>query len=543
MSEHRRKLAWAAVIVASATAISRVVGLGREVITAGLYGVTADYNTYVSVSVVPNLIRQLFADAAISAAFVPVLTALLAAGDVERARRLTGTLLGFMLAVVGAVCLVLILASTPVVKTIYPELTATSHMTQLAAHYLQILVPTVLVLALAGVLTGVLYAHERFTMPAVVSIVWNLVIIAFMVVWHAQWGVYALAWGTLVGTVVELVLLGLAMRAAGEPLTLNFHFRDPYLRRVLALMVPITITLGILNFNALIDTYFAQYVSDHAAAEIGYSFRLYQLPQGIFAVTIGTILFPTLSRFAAQKNMDEFRETLSLGVRQMIYVSLPFLAWFTILAVPIVRLVYQRGTFDAAATQEVAWALAAFTLGLTFSNVNIMFNRSFQSLQRPWLPLYVGLANLGLNAVLDWILLKPLGVAGITLSTSIVSIFNMVVLVWLLRRQIGLIDGRRIAKSAGGAILAAAGLTLVSGGLWFALHWFAKLGFLPLFVSVVVAVLAGGLTYLRISKVLGLEELASVRRLWSRKRRRGGGGGPVADGPALEAADEGPGAG
>ncbi len=113
MSERRRKLAWAAVIVASATAISRVVGLGREVITAGVYGVTADYNTFVSVSVVPNLIRQLFADAAISAAFVPVLTALLAAGDVQRARKLTGTLLGFMLAVVGAVCVVLILAAHP----------------------------------------------------------------------------------------------------------------------------------------------------------------------------------------------------------------------------------------------------------------------------------------------------------------------------------------------------------------------------------------------------------------------------------------------
>jgi putative peptidoglycan lipid II flippase len=556
MSEHRRKLAWAAVIVASATAISRVVGLGREVITASVYGVTADYNVFVSVSVIPNLIRQLFADAAISAAVVPVLTALLAAGDVTRARRLTGTLLGFMLVLVGVTCGILILISTPVARVLYPELTKAPASAHLAATLLQILVPTVLVLALAGVLTGALYARERFTMPAVMSIVWNLIIIAFMLLWNAEWGVYALAWGTLVGTVVELILLAVAMRAAGEPITLNFHFRDPLLRRVLALMIPITITLGILNFNALIDTFFAQFVNDRAAAEIGYSFRLYQLPQGIFAVTIGTILFPTLSRFAAARDMGQFRETLSLGVRQMIYVSLPFLAWFTILAVPIVRLVYQRGTFGADATQEVAWALAAFTLGLTFANVNIMFNRSFQSLQMPWLPLYVGLANLGLNAVLDWILLKPLGVAGITLSTSIVSIFNMIVLVWLLRRQIGLIDGRRIVRSAGGAVVAAAGLTLVSGGLWFALHWFAAWGFVPLFVSVVVAVGAGGLTYLRISKVLGLEELASVRRLWSRKRRRGGGrggpggsrgrrgGGPlVADGPALEAADEGPGAG
>jgi putative peptidoglycan lipid II flippase len=499
MSERTRKLAWAAVIVASATAISRIVGLGREVLTAGVYGVNADYNTFVSVSVVPNLIRQLFADAAISAAFVPVLTALITAGDNERARRLTATLLGFMLTVVGVVCVVLILVASPLVRVIYPELTGTSHMATLAAHLLQILVPTVLVLALAGVLTGVLYSHERFTMPAVVSIVWNLVIIAFMVVFHASWGVYA-------------------MRAAGEPLRINFHFGDPYLRRVLALMIPITITLGILNFNALIDTYFAQFVSNHAAAEIGYSFRLYQLPQGIFAVTIGTILFPSLSRFAAKNDMDRFRDTLSMGVRQMIYVSLPFLVWFTLLAAPIVRLVYQRGTFDATATHEVSLALAAFTLGLTFANVNIMFNRSFQSMQRPWLPLYVGLANLALNAILDWVLLGPLGVAGITLSTSIVSVFNLILLVWLLRRLIGRIDGRRIARAAGGAVLGAAGLAALSGGLWFALHGFAARGFLPLFVSVSVSVFAGALAYLRISKVLKLEELAAVRRVWSRRR-------------------------
>lgn len=525
MSDHRRKLALAAVVVASATAVSRVVGLGREVLTAGVYGVTVDYNTFVSVSAIPNLIRQLFADAAISAAFVPVLTALLSAGEVQRARKLAGTLLGFMLAVVGAVCVVLILAATPVVRAVYPELMGTSHSLTVAAQCLQILVPTVLVLSVAGVLTGVLYALERFTMPAVMSIVWNLVIIAFMVIWHDAWGVYALAWGTLAGTVVELILLALAMRAAGEPLAVNFEFRDPYLRRVLGLMVPITITLGILNFNSLIDTYFAQFVSDRAAAEIGYSFRLYQLPQGIFAVTIGTILFPSLSRFAARKDMDRFRDTLSLGVRQMVFVSLPFLAWFTVLAVPVVRLVYERGTFTASATHEVALALAAFTLGLTFANVNIMFNRSFQSMQRAWLPLFVGLANLALNALLDWVLLGPLGVAGITLSTSIVSLFNMVALVWLLRRQIGRIDGRRIATAAGGAVVCALALTGVSAGLWYALRGFADGGFAQLLVALVVAVGAGGLVYLGVAKALKLEELAVVRQML----RRRGGPAPVDD--------------
>ena len=156
--------------MASATAVSRVVGLGREVITAGVYGAGADYNTFVSVSVVPNLIRQLFADAAISAAFVPVLTALLAAGDRERARRLTATLLGFMLVVVGLVCVRR--SSSPPRPWCAPSTRsspAPARRRSWPPHFLQILVPTVLVLALAGVLTGVLYSHERFTMPAVVS--------------------------------------------------------------------------------------------------------------------------------------------------------------------------------------------------------------------------------------------------------------------------------------------------------------------------------------------------------------------------------------
>ena len=207
-----------------------------------------------------------------------------------------------------------------------------------------------------------------------------------------------------------------------------------------------------------------------------------------------------------------------MGVRQMVFVSLPFLAWFTILAVPIIHMVYQRGAFTATDTSEVAGALAMFSLGLTFANVNIMFNRSFQSMQKPWLPLYVGLVNLALNALLDWILLGPLGVAGITLSTSIVSIFNMVLLVWLLRRQIGLLGGRGMARAAGAALLCALPLAAVSGGLWYALRGFADGGFLRLLVSVFAAVAGGGLVYLGIAKALKLEELSMV---WRLLRRRG----------------------
>ena len=527
MTDRQKKLALAAVVVAAATAVSRVVGLAREVLTAGYYGVDPNINTLISVSVVPNLVRQLVADAAVSAAFVPVITGLLVKGDADRARRLAGNLLGFMCVVVGAVCLVAIAVASPLMHLIYPHLTRDAHAQLLAAHILQILMPTVLVLAVGGVVTGVLYSHERFTMPAVVSIVWNLVIIGFIIFAHRQLGVYAIAWGTLAGTGLELLLLLATARAAGVGLSLHFDFRDPLLRQVLVLMVPITITLGILNFNALVDTFFAQFVNNRAAAEIAYSFRIYQLPQGIFAVTIGTILFPSLSRFAAIGESDRFRETLSMGVRQMMFVSLPFVAWFALLPRPFVQLVYQRGAFGGLATHDVAAALAGFTAGLAFANANIMFNRGFQSLKRPWLPLYAALVNLALNAVLDWVLLGPLGVAGITLSTSIVSACNFAVLVWLMRRQIGRVDGRRIVRALAGALVCAAVLAGVSWGVWRGLQGVAAHGFVALAVCVLATVAAGAVAYVGIAKALGLEELTLV---WRALRRRGGASVPSAVG-------------
>jgi putative peptidoglycan lipid II flippase len=344
-------------------------------------------------------------------------------------------------------------------------------------------------------------------------------------VWHASWGVNALAVGVLGGTIAELVLLILAVRAADEPLPLNFHFRDAQLRRVLTLMLPIAITLGILNFNALIDLYFAQFVSSEAAAELHFAFRLYTLPQGIFAVTIGTVLFPSLSRFAARHDAARFRETLSTGIRQTVFVSLPFLAWFTVLAGPIVRVVFQREAFTAADTSAVAPVLAAFSLGLTFANVNMLFNRSFQSIQRPCLPLYVGLVNLALNAALDWVLLGPLGAPGIALSTSLVSMFNTLALAYLLRRRIGRAEGRRMAAKTGKMVLCAAAAAAVAAALWRALEGFAGGGFVPALLALLAALIASAAAYAGVARLLRLEELVLVWRVLRRRRGSAAGHG------------------
>ncbi len=200
MTERQKKLAWAAVVVAAATGISRIVGVAREILTANAFGVSVQLNTFASVAVIPNLIRQLVADAAVSAAFVPVFTSLFAKGERERAYRLASSLLSFMIVVVGTATLRAHAGRAPASSgSSIPQFADQAYVNHLAVQMLRILLPTVLLFSISGVVIGVLYSYERFTMPAVVSIVWNLVIIAFIVFFsgHGSLGIYALVWGTL----------------------------------------------------------------------------------------------------------------------------------------------------------------------------------------------------------------------------------------------------------------------------------------------------------------------------------------------------------
>jgi putative peptidoglycan lipid II flippase len=217
-----------------------------------------------------------------------------------------------------------------------------------------------------------------------------------------------------------------------------------------------------------------------------------------------------------------------MGVRQMIFVSLPFVAWFLVMPAAFVQLVYERGQFGADATVEVAGALAFFSVGLVFANSNIMLNRAFQSMQKPWLPMYVSFGNLAVNVLLCWLLYKPLGVPGITLSMATVSAVNFFALFLLLRRDVGRIGGRGMARAAGGALLCAVALAAVSYGVWWALEEYAARGFPQLVVTVVAAVAAGGAVYLVFAKLLKLEELSVVRQV-VRRRRRDAGTTPPAD--------------
>ena len=214
---------------------------------------------------------------------------------------------------------------------------------------------------------------------------------------------YIYAASIVVGTLIQLLLPVPWLRGLDGRLRLVIDWRDPAVRRFFVLLLPVTVGLGLININAVIDTIFASRLIDATLAPtaIDKAFRLYMLPQGMFSVAVATVLFPALSRLAARADHDRFRDTVAMGIRQIAFLLVPAAGVSAVLAEPIVRIVYQRGEFTPDQTTVVAGALAAFSLGLVFNGWMLMLNRAFFSLQSNWFPTIVALANLGLNAALD----------------------------------------------------------------------------------------------------------------------------------------------
>jgi putative peptidoglycan lipid II flippase len=544
-NDTKRRLATAAAFLVLATAGSRVLGLVREIVMVTYLGLGPEMGAFTVANKVPSLVRTLLADTALSAAFIPVFSGLL-----EKERRREAWQVAYTVTVIATAVLAVVTAlgmifAPTVVKLVAPGFSGDPAIVDLTVHLMRIMFPTVVIMGVAGIFMGILNSYNHFTLPALAPIVWNLIIIAIVVLFSAGYGIQALAWGFLLGTVFELLMQipavwkrrwrpkpGVAPAGAGSsagghaevssdeagpsPWRLDIH--NPEVRRVALLIGPVILSLGVINFNAFIDTIVATLVSIPAPAIIDKAFRLFQLPQGVFAIAIGTVLFPAFSRHAAAHRMREFREDLSTGLRQIFFTTLPFAAFFAVLALPTVRLIYQHGKVTPDEAEMVASALTFFSIGMAFVSVNTLLNRAFYSIQKPWLPLIAGVVNLALNAGLDLLLYKPLGVGGITLSTSLVSLFNFFALMFLLSPRIGGVDTRRVAWSAGRSIIALIPLGVVSYAVWWALDGALGRSLWAQIISVGLAYVAGGLAYLLAAWAMRIPELHEVLNVIRRRR-------------------------
>jgi putative peptidoglycan lipid II flippase len=516
----RRRLARSTALFSLATLLSRFVGLFREVVVRRYFGVEGSINTFTVAFQVPNLVRALVADSALSAAFVPIFSEMLEKGDRARAWRVASTIFWLMLLGLGGITALFMLLAPWVMRPFGYEGAEQDLVVGLA----RVLFPIVVLLGLSGVIVGILNSYEQFTVPALTPVLWNLAIIAALVVGVPRTdtesaALYVYAGGVVAGTVIQLLVPIPWLRGLDGRLRVAIDVRDPAVKRVFALMLPVTLGIGLINFNLLVDTFFAARYIDPllAPSAIDAAFRIYMLPQGIFAVAVATVLFPALSRLAARADTDGFRETVSSGLRQIGFLLLPASAVTAVLSVPIVRLLYERGAFGGEETTIVAQGLAAFVIGLTFNGTMLMLNRAFFSLQNAWIPTAVALGNLVLNAALDAALFR-VGIWGIPLATSIVNIAGTVALLILLRRRLGRLQGRQTIDAYVRTAVASGLAAAVAFGTWYGLDQWLGRSLGAQIVSVGLGLTLAVAAFLGAARILRIQELDALLSLLRRSR-------------------------
>jgi putative peptidoglycan lipid II flippase len=434
-SRSGRGLARNTAIFSFATGLSRVAGLAREVVAASYFALGGAISAFTIAYQVPNLFANLFAQAALSAAFVPVFTHLLEKGRKQDAFRLASSLFWMILIVMGIVTLLF----TAVAGLVMPLFTGTklsSHDTHLAVGLARVMFPVVLLLGLNGLLVGILQTYDEFAIPAFSPLVWNVVILILLVAlrsdFHGDGRIYAYAIGVLAGTGVQLLMTVPALARIEFRLRLRLDWRDPLVRQVLTLMLPVTFALGIINLDALINSTLGALVSTGAPRAIQSAFLIYMLPQGLFSVAVTTVLFPTMGRLAARRDVAGLRRTVGSGMRQICLLLIPAAAFMLVLATPIVRLVYQHGHFDSADTHLVKVALFWFALSLPFNGLNLLLTRTVFAVQRPWLPTQLAGVNMVIDIILSFAFYKPFGIGGLVVATAIAN----AVMTWLQLRRL-----------------------------------------------------------------------------------------------------------
>jgi putative peptidoglycan lipid II flippase len=455
-------------VISAATFLSRILGLVREQVFAAQFGAGLAVDAFQVAFRVPNLLRDLFAEGAMSAAFVPTLTRVQEREGGEAALHLANLVINFLLVVVSGICVVGILGAPWIVRVLAPGFASVPGKLELTTQMTRIMTPYLLLVSLAAAVMGILNTRRIFFIPAVAPTMLNLALIAagyLIAPYCPRFGlqpIVGMAIGALLGGLGQLLIQVPVLRSQGFRWQPIVSFHDPHVIRMVTLMTPAAIGLAAVQVNIFVSTFLASLLAQGSVSWLNYAYRLMQLPIGLFGVAVATVTLAEVSRHAAQKRMLEFKQTLSFSLRLVFLLTLPATAVLVVLAKPIIALLYQHGKFDANDTVETARALWAYAVGLSaFSAVRVMVP-SFYSLGMARVPVTISFITIGATVLLNFALMIPLRHAGLALATSLGSVINFGLLIWMLRKRIGgigewrlLFSGLRILTAAVVAGLAA----------------------------------------------------------------------------------------
>ena len=462
-----RSLMRSAGLISLLTFLSRILGLVREQVFAALLGAGVYADAFLAAFRIPNLLRDLFAEGALSAAFVPTYTRALREGGRPRANQLAGRLLTLLGVVLSLVTVLGLVFAEPLVRLIAPGFAHEPGKAELTVLLTRIMLPFLPIVSFAAVAMGMLNAHERYGPPAAAPSMFNVISITWAVMlWAAGFDArqVAMGWavGTLLGGAAQLLIQVPSLWKAGWRPRVEWAPGDPGLHTIGRLMAPATVGLAAVEINILTSTFFASH-EDGAIAWLQYAFRILYLPIGVFGVAVGTVATTGLARRAAHGDLDGLRDTLGHSLRTLLFMTIPATAGLVALAVPIVRLLFERGAFGPQDTHNTAAALSLYSIGLVaYTGVKVLAP-AFYALGTPRVPLVASVTAVATNLALIMALYPLLGFRAIALGTALGSVANGLVLLGVFQaRQGGLV--RQVATSSVARMVGAA--LLMASAAW-----------------------------------------------------------------------------
>lgn len=521
----------AAGIVGLAVMCSRVLGLIREQIFAWLFGGGKLMDAFTVAFRTPNLLRDLFAEGALSTAFVTVFSKKIAAEGEAAAWKLANKMATLAAVFMTVIVILGILVAPYLVRVLAPGFADTPGKLDLTAFLAQLMYPFILLVSLGALVMGMLNAKNVFGVPAMASSFFNIGSIVGGVS-LAYWldptfgpkALYGLALGTVIGGALQLCVQLPALHKVGFRFRPDFDWRDEGVRTILRTMGPAMIAASSVQVNVMVNTWFASWLEDGTAYRLNIAFRLMQLPLGIFGVAIGTVTLPMLSRIAATGDRGEFGSILGKGMRLAFVLTVPATVGLIMLARPIISLLYEHGRFSAHATDQAAIALQGYALGLCAYSALKVLAPAFYAIDKRRTPMVVSFISIALNAYVNWLFAFKLGwgIRGLALGTGCVAVANFGMLYLLMRRETKGLATRDLAVTLGKLTIASGALAAVCWaaqtwllGAWTQWNVGLKLG--GLFGTIAVA---GGVYFL-VAMLLRIQELEDVLALLKRKLRRG----------------------
>lgn len=518
----------AAGVVALAVLCSRVLGLAREQIFAALFGGGRIMDAFTIAFRIPNLLRDLFAEGALSTAFVTTFSKTVATEGEAAAWRLANKVATLTAVTLSAITVLGILFAPWLVAMLAPGFEGEK--AALTVTLTRVMYPFILLVSLAALVMGMLNARNVFGVPAMASSFFNLgsivagVVLGYWLDPHfGTRAILGLAVGTLVGGTLQLTVQLPALRRLGYRYHPDLRWRDPGVKAILGLMGPSVIAASTTQVNVLINSVFASELGDGPTFWLTVAFRLMQLPLGIFGVALGTVALPMLSRMAATGQHGAFRSELARGMRLAFLMTIPASIGLIVLAEPIISVLYQHGRFGAHETAESAGALRFYALGLCgYAALKVLVN-AFYAIDRRKTPMVVSFIAVGVNLALNWIFTVHLGWGhrGLALSTACVATSNFLILYLLMRAHLGRLESRAMAVLLARVALASLVLLAIAwgGGQLLLADW-AVQHFWPKLASLTLVIACAAVAFFLCASALGISEVQELRQAVRRRLRR-----------------------